>query len=119
MRFKKTSGDFSIYAVAGTQTVLLSVDIPKSIIDGFDFLGFSFERIDKNNKKMLLNGTKVFDSLLPPGFTEEQLKAARKKSLVQSFFGKIIVLIRARPIPILSAQCLVWLWSLPKSTVIR
>jgi len=88
MRFTKLTGDIKIYAVAGTQTVLLSFDIAKSKVDGFDFLGFSIERVDKNGKKILLNGSKIFQSLLPPAPTPEQLQTAREKSLVQSFFWK-------------------------------
>lgn len=88
MRYSKLSGDIKIYVVAGTQTVLLSFDIAKSKIDGFDFLGFSIERKDKKGKTILLNGSKVFQSLLPPHFTPQQLELARKKSLVQSFFWK-------------------------------
>jgi hypothetical protein len=62
MRYKNEDNDLKLYAVAGTQTVLLSFDIDKSKL-GNDFLGFSVGRKDKNNKTTFLNGSKHFKSL--------------------------------------------------------
>ncbi|RYF90357.1 MAG: hypothetical protein EOO03_03865 [Chitinophagaceae bacterium] len=79
MRFKNSKGPLKIYAVAGTQTVLFSLDISLSNIEGKNVLGFSFERTGGGAKK-LLNGSKRFASL--KGTSKE------KFSLVQTFFWK-------------------------------
>ena len=80
MRFKNTSGYFKVYAVAGTQTVLFSLDIAKSKVDGKKLMGFSFERKNAKGVVTKMNGTKRFASL--------QGTAMEKLSLVQTYFWK-------------------------------
>jgi phosphatidylserine/phosphatidylglycerophosphate/cardiolipin synthase-like enzyme len=81
MRYKNEDKDLKLYAVAGTQTVLLSFDIDKSKLDNKQFLGFSVERKDEKGKVKLLNGSKHFASLA--NNADEQV---RNRSLVQSFY---------------------------------
>lgn len=84
MRFKNESDSLKLYAIAGTQTVLLSFDIAKSKIENKQFLGFSVERKDQNGKTVSLNGTKHFDSLLTDNtLTDPKVKF---RSLVQTFY---------------------------------
>lgn len=86
MRFKNTSGAIKIYAVAGTQTVLLSFDIAKSKISTKNFIGFDIEREDSKGKIIKLNGSKRFQSLQDdPSITDPEIK---NRSLVQSYFWK-------------------------------
>ena len=80
MRFKNTKGPLKLYAVAGTQTVLFSLDIPLSKVEGKNLLGFSFERQMGSGPKRILNGSKRFASL--KGTPRE------KFSLVQTYFWK-------------------------------
>lgn len=62
MRIKKTPGELEVYAVAGTHTVVLSLDMkhkPK------DLLGFAFERVEtKSLKRIWLMGQKFFKSVI-------------------------------------------------------
>lgn len=81
MRYKNEHGDLKIYAVAGTQTVLLSFDIDKKKLDKQKFIGFSVERKDKDGHVIFLNGSKHFASLA--NNPDEKL---RNKSLVQTFY---------------------------------
>ena len=84
MRFKNEQGDLKLYAVAGTQTVLLSFDIAKSKLDNKQFLGFSVERKDKDGNIKFINGSKHFDSLVnDPTIT---VHAVKYQSLVQTFY---------------------------------
>ena len=80
MRFKNTRGPLKVFVVAGTQTVLFSLEIAKAKVQGKKLIGFSFERKDKNGTVKKLNGSKRFLSL--KGTAEEKL------SLVQTFFWK-------------------------------
>jgi phosphatidylserine/phosphatidylglycerophosphate/cardiolipin synthase-like enzyme len=80
MRFKNTGGYLKIFAVAGTQTVLFSLDIAKTRVQGKKLIGFSFERKDKDGQVKKLNGTKRFLSL--SGTAKKNL------SLVQTYFWK-------------------------------
>lgn len=81
MRYKNEDNDLKLYAVAGTQTVLLSFNISKSKLDNKNFLGFSVQRKDKNGKISFLNGTKHFASL-----AKNTDPVIRNTSLVQSFY---------------------------------
>ncbi len=80
MRYKNTAGILKVFAVAGTQTVLFSLDISKTKVEGKKLIGFSFERKDKDGVVRKLNGSKRFQSL--HGTDKEKL------SLVQTFFWK-------------------------------
>ena len=80
MRYKNEDHDLKLYAVAGTQTVLLSFDIDKSKL-GNDFLGFSVERKNNQGHTSYLNGSKHFASL-----EQNPDPAIRDTSLVQSFY---------------------------------
>ena len=86
MRFKNEDGDLKLYAVAGTQTVLLAFDLSEAKVKGKEFLGFDVSRVDSNNVTSSLNGSKHFDSLMTnPTITDPKVKFA---SLIQSFFWK-------------------------------
>jgi len=85
MRYKNETKTLKLYAVAGTQTVLLAFDLTKAKASG-DFMGFHIERTDKAGKVLNLNGSKRFDSLVDdPLIIDPKVKFA---SLVQSFFWK-------------------------------
>lgn len=63
MRRKKTTSELEIYAVSGTNTVVLSLDL-KTKPDGL--LGFAFERVEtKSHKRIWLYGQKFFGSVIP------------------------------------------------------
>src|SRR3954469_22487021 len=63
MRRKKTRSNLEIYAVAGTNTVVLSLDM-KTKPAGM--LGFAFERVEtKSQKRIWLYGQKFFGSVIP------------------------------------------------------
>lgn len=81
MRYKNEKKELKLYAVAGTQTVLLSFDISRTLLDGKGFLGFHVERKDSKGKTVLLNGSKRFESL-----QTNPDENVRKRSLVQSFY---------------------------------
>lgn len=86
MRFKREIGDIKLYAVAGTQTVLLAFDLAGAKTKGKKFMGFSIDRVDSQGKHRSLNGSKHFDSLINDALiTDPKVKFA---SLVQSFFWK-------------------------------
>lgn len=86
MRYKNEKGDIRIYAVAGTQTVLLSFDIDKAKVNNKNFLGFDIERKHGSDKPIKLNGSKYFKSLIEDSsVTDPKLKYV---SLVQSYFWK-------------------------------
>ena len=63
MRRKKTASELEIYAVSGTNTVVLSLDLttkPAGV------LGFGFERVEtKSQKRIWLYGQKFFASVIP------------------------------------------------------
>jgi len=80
MRYKNENNALKLYAVAGTQTVLLSFDIAKEKL-GNDFLGFNVERQDQGGHVSLHNGTKHFASL-----AQNADPAIKNTSLVQSFY---------------------------------
>ena len=80
MRFKNTQGPLKVFVVAGTQTVLFSLQIDRLKIQNKKLLGFSFERKDGNGHVIKLNGSKRFQSL--------NGTAIQNLSLVQTFFWK-------------------------------
>jgi len=81
MRKKNEDNTLKAYAVAGTQTVLLAMDIDKRKLTGKGFMGFKITRYEGSKPPVHLNGTKRFR--LDTG-------AARKQKLspIQSFFWK-------------------------------
>lgn len=85
MRYFNEKNELKLYAVAGTQTVLLSFDINKERLDKENkkncFIGFSVERKDKKGHIVYLNGSKHFRSL--ENNPDEKIK---NKSLVQTFY---------------------------------
>lgn len=81
MHYKNENNDLKLYAVTGTQTVLLSFDIDKSKLDNKLFLGFSVERKDKDGKITYHNGSKHFASLA--NNPDEKIRTI---SPVQSFY---------------------------------
>jgi len=63
MRRKKTTSGLELYAVSGTNTVVLSLDM-KEKPDGLH--GFGFERVEtKSQKRIWLYGQKFFHSVIP------------------------------------------------------
>ncbi len=86
MRYKNEDGALKLYAVAGTQTVLLAFHIDKAKVEGKEFMGFSVSKVDSEGTKTSLNGTKHFVSLLKDNtIIDPKIKFA---SLVQAFFWK-------------------------------
>ncbi len=63
MRIKKTTGELELYAISGTHTIVLSIDMkhkPGSLH------GFAFERVEtKTKKRIWLYGQKFFESVIP------------------------------------------------------
>ncbi len=63
MRRKKTSSSLELYAVSGTNTIVISMDM-KAKPSGL--LGFAFERVaTKSKKRIWLYGQKFFGSVIP------------------------------------------------------
>ena len=63
MRRKKTSSSLELYAVSGTNTIVISMDM-KAKPSGL--LGFAFERVEtKSKKRIWLYGQKFFRSVIP------------------------------------------------------
>ncbi|MFT3879435.1 MAG: phospholipase D-like domain-containing protein [Gemmatales bacterium] len=63
MRRKKTSSGLELYAVSGTNTVVLSLDMAAKPTG---LLGFAFERVEtKSQKRIWLYGQKFFNSVIP------------------------------------------------------
>jgi hypothetical protein len=81
MRYKNEKKDLKLYAVAGTQTVLLSFDIDRKKLDNKSFLGFSVERKDSKGNIIFINGSKHFPSL-----AKNEDEKIRNRSFVQSFY---------------------------------
>ncbi len=84
MRYNNTSSSLKLYAVTGTQTVLLSFDIAQSKLDNKQFLGFYVERKQGNEKPVPLNGLKHFDSLITDDTVTDPI--IKYQSLVQTFY---------------------------------
>jgi phosphatidylserine/phosphatidylglycerophosphate/cardiolipin synthase-like enzyme len=90
MRRKKTSSGLEMYAVSGTNTVVLSMDMK---VKPADLLGFAFERVEtKSKKRIWLYGQKFFRSVIP--IAETDLKKVKGQKYpthlhpVQSFLWK-------------------------------
>lgn len=90
MRRKKTSSDLELYAVSGTSTVVLSMDMKTKPVG---LLGFAFERVEtKSKKRIWLYGQKFFKSVIP--IEEKDLKKVKGQKYpthlhpVQSFLWK-------------------------------
>jgi len=63
MRRRKTGSELEIYAVSGTNTVVLSLDMKSKPVN---LLGFAFERVEtKSQKRIWLYGQKFFHSVIP------------------------------------------------------
>lgn len=63
MRRKKTSSALELYAVSGTNTIVISMDMNQK---PNGLLGFAFERVEtKTKKRIWLNGQKFFGSVIP------------------------------------------------------
>jgi phosphatidylserine/phosphatidylglycerophosphate/cardiolipin synthase-like enzyme len=66
MRIRVKTGPLSVRAIAGTNVVLLAMDLPKSMAD--QLLGFAFERVDETEGPTTpLLGTKTFAETEPAG----------------------------------------------------
>jgi phosphatidylserine/phosphatidylglycerophosphate/cardiolipin synthase-like enzyme len=90
MRRKKTSSGLEIYAVSGTHTVVLSLDMK---VKPVGFLGFAFERVEtRTMKRIWLSGQKFFRSVIP--MAEKDLHKVKGQKYpthlhpVQSFLWK-------------------------------
>jgi len=90
MRVKKTKTNLELYAVSGTNTIVLSIDMKQKPID---LLGFAFERVEtKTKKRIWLEGQKFFKSVIkvdPIDF--EKIKGQKYPTYlhpVQSFLWK-------------------------------
>lgn len=63
MRRKKTSSGLELYAVSGTNTIVLSLDMPAKPTG---LLGFAFERVETaTQKRIWLYGQKFFHAVIP------------------------------------------------------
>jgi phosphatidylserine/phosphatidylglycerophosphate/cardiolipin synthase-like enzyme len=60
VRFKNENNTLKAYAVAGTQTVLLALDIDQSKVLNEEFMGFKITRRQAGKAPILLNGSKRF-----------------------------------------------------------
>jgi len=90
MRRKKTSSNLELYAVSGTNTIVLSIDM-KAKPSGL--LGFSFERVEtKSKKRIWLYGQKFFGSVIPIQMSDLKKVKGQKYPThlhpVQSFLWK-------------------------------
>ena len=84
MRFKSTSANLKIYALAGTHTILLSMDM-QTVPD--KFLGFAFERTQPDTGQTTwLYGQKCFKSVVPNPVPGQQYPTQIHP--VQSFLWK-------------------------------
>lgn len=99
MRFYNTSKELKAYAVSGTQTVLLAMDIPQSKVKGGSFHGFKISRKEGNKKPILLNGSKRFASDNPDN-------PVQSSAPCNHIYGKTIPLTRVNRIPIPLRRCL-------------
>src|SRR5258708_2984224 len=62
MRTKKTNGDLTVSAIAGTHVVLLAMNRPEAKCDGL--LGFAIHRTDRDAQEAFwLQGMKIFRSV--------------------------------------------------------
>lgn len=84
MRFKSTAGNLKIYALTGTHTIILSMDM-KKLPD--KFLGFAFERTQvASGKTIWLYGQKCFQSRVPKPVPGQQYPS--QIDPIQSFLWK-------------------------------
>src|SRR5439155_25570910 len=90
MRRKKASSSLELYAVSGTNTIVISMNM-KTKPDGL--LGFAFERVEtKSKKRIWLYGQKFFHSVIP--IDEKDLSKVKGQKYpthlhpVQSFLWK-------------------------------
>ncbi len=81
MRYFNTDNELKAYAVAGTQTVLLALEISKTKVIGKGFMGFKISRKEGNAQPVLLNGSKRFASDNPDN-------PVQKLSPLQTFLWK-------------------------------
>jgi phosphatidylserine/phosphatidylglycerophosphate/cardiolipin synthase-like enzyme len=81
MRYYNTDNELKAYAVAGTQTVMLALEINKAKVIAKGFMGFKITRHEGNGKPILLNGSKLFAS-------DNQANPSQKLSPLQTFLWK-------------------------------
>lgn len=81
MRFFNTDNDLKAYAVSGTQTVLLAMEIHKSKVIGKKFLGFRISRKEGSKPAELINGSKRF-------LSDDPKNPKQKLSPIQSYLWK-------------------------------
>lgn len=81
MRYFNTDNELKAYAVAGTQTVLLALEINKTKVIGKGFMGFRISRKEGKAKPILLNGSKRFAS-------DNPTNPIQKLSPIQSYMWK-------------------------------
>ncbi len=84
MRAKNNVNELELYCVAGTHTVVLSLDMKNKPAN---LLGFAFERKDnKTGKRIWLNGQKCFQSVIPDPVPGQQYPTHLHP--IQSFLWK-------------------------------
>jgi hypothetical protein len=84
MRAKNDVNELELYGVAGTHTVVLSLDMKNKPVG---LLGFAFERKDnKTGKRIWLNGQKCFQSVIPDPVPGQQYPSHLHP--IQSFMWK-------------------------------
>jgi phosphatidylserine/phosphatidylglycerophosphate/cardiolipin synthase-like enzyme len=90
MRIKKTKTNLELFAVSGTNTIVLSIDMKQKPTD---LLGFAFERVEtKSKKRIWLEGQKFFKSVIKVDQKDlEKIKGQKYPTYlhpVQSFLWK-------------------------------
>ena len=90
MRVRASAGGLSVHAVAGSNVVLLGLDLPKARTKGL--LGFAIERFDPaENERYWLRGFKVFEQTahgLPPGSSVSLLEHPLQSFLWADYTAK-------------------------------
>lgn len=81
MRFFNKDNDLKVYAVSGTQTVLLAMEINKAKVISKHFMGFKISRKEGSKAPVILNGSKRFPS-------DDPLHPQQKVSPIQSYLWK-------------------------------
>ncbi len=82
MRTKKTNGDLTVSAIAGTHVVLLAMDLPQAACDGL--LGFAIHRTEPRSREAIwLQGMKIFRSV-PVDFLPGS-KVSTRQHPIQAF----------------------------------
>jgi hypothetical protein len=102
MRNKKTTGNLSVQAIAGTHVVLLGMDLPEQDCPGL--LGFALRREDHTEgEKYWLSGYKTFKSVEP--FPPPGILYSTRQSMVEALFWRQLRIPATQLLCQLGASC--------------